>query len=127
MKLLLINESFSICHLGPDSALPAWLNYTGYSFVARSPEELSIICPEKMSTPHATVEKGWRCLKVESPPEPLIRTLRVAVVALLTQEGIKTLTVSTFETDYLLFKDADFSRVELALETAGYQMKVMPS
>lgn len=122
--LLLLKERFAICKLGADAALPSWLNYQGYSFVSRSPEELSIICSESITPPSALTEGGWRCVLIKKPSASAVRTVRIDTVTQLAKMGLPSYTVSAYETDYVLFRDSDIERVRTALADLSYDLHV---
>lgn len=117
-RVQLLEESFAICSLSPHAALPSWLNYKGYGFVSRSPDELCIICSEEMAPEKQRTEQGWRCLKIEGDDVADVRRVRAELVGLLFNSGIKTLTQSTYKSDYLLFEGPDLPAVQRVLSEA---------
>jgi hypothetical protein len=66
------------------------------------------------------VERGWRCLEVEGPLE----FTQVGILASLTQPlaeaGVSIFALSTYDTDYLLVKEAQFESAIAALQAVGH-------
>ncbi|HET6681224.1 MAG TPA: hypothetical protein VFG84_08475, partial [Gemmatimonadaceae bacterium] len=47
LVLELLAESFAICRLGANDPVPAWALLPGaFASICRSPDELSIVCPD---------------------------------------------------------------------------------
>ena len=121
-QISLLAERFVVCSLNPNDALPAWLNYSGYGFVSRTPYELCLICSEEMAPKSAQTEVGWRCLKIEKSPHSFIRKTRADIVGLLSNVGLRTLTLSTYKADYLLFYGSDLAAIKQVLSDNDYML-----
>jgi hypothetical protein len=116
--LTLLPDRFAVCRFEPDAPLPAWVFHDAARLwcVMRTPDELSVVCPEDDLPPSVTrAERGWRALKVEGP----IPFGEVGVIAGLTAPlaaaGVPVFVLSTYDTDYLLVKEADLERARAAL------------
>ncbi len=121
--LQIVPETFAIYRLPPHAALPSWATDAPIWSITRTADELSIVCPEQLQLdPAVPCESPWRCLKVQGP---LAFTL-TGVVAALTQPladaQISVFVLSTFDTDYLFIKVADFPRAIEALVGAGHEV-----
>jgi hypothetical protein len=65
-------------------------------------------------------EYGWRCLRVSgSMPFTLVGVL-ASLTSPVARAGIGVFALSTFDTDYLLVKEADFPQAASALRAAGH-------
>lgn len=121
LALDLLPARFSICRLDPGADAAALLPAPGVAFscLARGPDEVSLVCEESLAPRGARVEPGWRCLRVRGP----IPCTEIGVLASLAQPlaaaAIPIFAVSTFDTDYLLVRDADLERATAVLEAAG--------
>lgn len=122
MKLLLLKDRFAICSLSPSAALPAWLNYQGYGFVSRTQDELCIICTETMAPEAARTESGWRCLRIDKPADSVVRTVRADIVSFISGGGYRSLTLSTYNTDYVIFTEVDRAEIIRLIEQHGYEV-----
>lgn len=120
--LTLLEGTFAVCRLEPGDGVPEWANGGPFSSVTRTADELSIVCPEAAVPPDAKAERGWRAFRLEGP----IPFQTVGVVSGLTrplaEAGISVFVVSTFDTDYLLVKEAAVGRARSVLDRAGFHV-----
>jgi hypothetical protein len=66
-SLSLMRDVFAVCRLDKAAPMPSWA-LGGYFFcVARTPDELSVVCEQGGIPEGVEREDGWRCFKVESP------------------------------------------------------------
>ena len=90
--------------------------------MTRTGDELSVVCLEADAPPAARVEGGWRALKLHGPiPFTEVGVLS-ALAGALAGAGLSLFALSTYDTDYLLVRDADLSRALAALRKAGYEI-----
>jgi hypothetical protein len=123
VALSALEGRFAICRLSPRSSLPDWaLNDTLFS-ITRTPEELSVVCPEELVPASEWSETGWRCLKVQGPLDFSMIGVMASLATPLADAGISLLAISTFDTDYLLVRERDFERAILALGEAGHTVR----
>ena len=117
MELILLPDSLAICSLPRDVPIPPWALAGEFYAVFRSEEELSIVCPDGHPPAETKADRGWRALKVKGPL-PLTETGVVASLsAPLAEAGISVFVVSSFNTDYLLIKEADISKAVRVLRS----------
>lgn len=101
---------------------PAEINlYADFFFIGKTDEELSLVCITSDVPVHTTNRNdGWRGFRVEGELDfDLISTLSV-LSNLLTDNHIDIFAVSTFNTDYILVKAAEFERAAKVLSKEGY-------
>ena len=114
----------AIVRLHPSSPVPEWARHTApLVSVARTEDELSIVCPEEW-VPH-TVQRsaGWCCLKVIGPLDLAAVGILAALVDPLRDTGISVFALSTFDTDYLLVPEVQRDNAIRALEAAGHRIE----
>ncbi len=105
-KLTILPETFAICRLAPDAALPDWAVYTGSPIsITRTTDELSIVCPESRVPADAQAERGWRCFRVLGPLPFTMTGVLASLVAPLAEAGISIFAFSTYDTDYVMVKE----------------------
>ncbi len=107
MTLVLLEETFAVCRLPADSPLPGWaLGTSAGSFVAiaRTGDELSIVCALEAVPEGVRSEPGWRCLRVAGTLDFAQVGVLASLLVPLAAAGIAVFVVSTFDTDYLLVK-----------------------
>jgi len=109
MELTLLPDSLAICRLAPDAPIPRWALAGEFFAVCRSDEELSVVCPDGLPPAEIQADSGWRALKVRGPL-PLTEIGVIAALSVpLAEAGISVFVISTFDTDYLLIKEARLS------------------
>jgi hypothetical protein len=118
MNVTVLPELLAVCRLAASDRVPSWALelHEGLVSITRTPEELSIVCPDEAVPPDVQVEPGWRALKVPGPiPFDQIGVL-AGLAAPLAAAGVSLFAVSTYDTDYVLVKDADLERALAALQ-----------
>ena len=117
MELILLPDSLAICRLAQDAPIPQWALAGEFYAVCRAEGQLSIVCPDGHPPPEIEADSGWRALKVRGPL-PLSETGVIAALSTpLAEAGIAVFVVSTFDTDYLLIKEAQLSRAVRVLSS----------
>ena len=118
MKLHVIDESFTVCQI--DSVQETDLT-APFTFLARTDEELSLVCPtDKVPANTLRREDGWRAFRIEGVLDFSLIGILSRIAACLAEAKIGIFAVSTYNTDYILVKEADFGRAMDALSAAGY-------
>jgi hypothetical protein len=116
--LRLLPGRFAVCRFAADAPLPAWLFHQEARWwsITRTAHELSVVCDEDDLPPSVTrVERGWRCFELEGPIPFATTGVIAGLAAPLAAAGVPVFVISTFDTDYLLVKDADLDRARAAL------------
>jgi hypothetical protein len=117
MELTLLPDRLAICRLCPDAPIPKWALAGEFFAVCRSDEELSVVCPDGHPPQEIKADSGWRALKVKGPLPLTEIGVIAALSAPLAEAGISVFVISTFDTDYLLIKDANLSRAVRVLSS----------
>jgi hypothetical protein len=127
LRLLGVAGRFAVCKLPPDSAVPAWATASDVFSITRTVEELSVVCRQEMVPTGIHAEVDWRCLRVAGTmPFTLVGVL-ASLTRPVAAAGVGFFAVSTFDTDYLFFKEAEFQTAVAALRRAGHSVEgVMP-
>lgn len=120
MRLTLQSGTYAIAKLNPDAAVPE----CGGSIwsVTRTPQELSVVCEEAFTPKGATVENGWRCLRVDGPLGFTLVGLIAEISTVLAHAGVSIFVVSTFESDYILVKTENADRAIEVLRAHGHEV-----
>lgn len=119
MKLSLFPNRLAVCRLSADAPLPDWPRGQFLS-ITRTPAELSIVCDEAAVPPDIQAERGWRAFEVEGPIPFETTGVAAGLTAPLAASGISVFLISTYDTDWLLVKEAALERAADALRAAGY-------
>jgi hypothetical protein len=123
LALLEVVGRCAVCKMPPDSAIPAWATAGDVFSVTRTPEELSVVCRQEAVPAGTQAEVRWRCLRVAgAKPFTLVGVLASLTVP-IAKAGVGVFAVSTFDTDYLIVKEAEFSAAVAALRGAGHTVE----
>jgi hypothetical protein len=124
LTLLLFDGCLAVCRLPASSAVPTWAFTKGpISSITRSEKELSIICGETAVPAGVRCERGWRVLKVENPLNFALTGILVALAAPLAEAGVSIFTISTFDSQYLMVKEASIELALKILVNAGHEIQ----
>nr|WP_243108449.1 ACT domain-containing protein [Maliibacterium massiliense] len=115
-----LDMPLSICKLDDAADAPkrAWP-----VFLARTDAELSCVCP----TAHAPArcrarEDGWRALRIAGQLDFSLVGILARIAQVLARQGVSIFAVSTFDTDYILIREASFAAACGALVQARYHV-----
>ena len=121
MELKVLDKEFSVCKVSDFSEID-----TGqpYIFTGSTDEERSLVCPTEL-VPGNTIERndGWRAFRIEGTLDFSLIGILSKISTCLAENGIGIFAISTFNTDYVLTKENDFSKAIEVLELAGYTIK----
>jgi hypothetical protein len=121
LTLSLLSDTFAICRLEPEADIPSWALAGDFFSVTRTKEELSLVCLQKIVPEETRCEKDFRSIKVEGPLDFALVGVLASLTKALAQEEISILAISTFDTDYLLVKEAQVDRAVQKLSQAGHR------
>jgi hypothetical protein len=122
LTLTLLPGLFAVCRLPPETPLPAGWEGGPFASAARTGDELSIVCLEVAAPADARVERGWRAFKFEGPFAFDATGILASVAGPLAAAGVGIFAVSTFDTDYVMVKEAQLDLAVSSLEAAGHQV-----
>ena len=108
--LTILPDTFAICRLDADAAVPAWATTGSFFSISRTTDELSIVCLQSLVPDGVRYERDWRCLQLAGPIPFTTVGVLASLVQPLAEVAISVFAVSTFDTDYLLVKAADLQR-----------------
>jgi hypothetical protein len=121
LTLLLLPGTYAVCRLPTDDTVPPWAAGPFLS-VTRTADELSVVCGEDAVPAGVRCERGFRCLRVAGTLGFGLVGVLAALLEPLAGAGVSVLAVSTFDTDYLLVREADLGRAAEALRAAGHRV-----
>lgn len=92
-----------------------------FYFIGKTDEEISLVC-ETNDVPENTIERedGWRGFCIQGILDFSLIGILSKLSGILADNKIGIFAVSTFNTDYILVKDADFEKSLAILLNAGY-------
>ena len=120
MNLQVFDTPLTVCKLATLDAVDLTRPLT---FVGVTPDELSVVCPTA-ATPAQTLarEDGWRALRVVGQLDFSLVGILSRISATLAGAGVSIFAVSTYDTDYLLVKEAQLDTALASLDAAGYEI-----
>ena len=120
MRLSTLPDLYSVCRI-PDTAS---INWSGeLTFVGKTADELSLVCETALVPPNVLArEDDWRALRVDGTLDFSLIGILSGITSVLAQAGVSVFCVSTYNTDYILVKEADLSAAATALWAAGYKL-----
>jgi len=110
--------TIAVCHLSATDPVPNWA--TGeFVSITRTPDELSVVCPQDDVPQGVRAERGWRCLRVAGQLDFSMVGVIASLTGVLAAANISVFVVSTFDTDYLFVKEGDLESTVASLIEVG--------
>jgi uncharacterized protein len=121
IEFTVLEGRLCIAKLPPGSDTPV---IEGGQFVSitSTADEVSIICDERLVPSGAVVEPGWRAIKVKGPLGFGLNGVLASLLVPLAEAEISVLSVSTYDTDYVLVVESDIERAVRVLVAAGHRL-----
>jgi len=122
LRLLGIPGSFAVCKLATGSPIPPWATTGDLFSVTRTADELSVVCRQEAVPEGVICERGWRCLRVAGSMPCTLLGVLASLTTPVANAGVGVFGFSTFDTDYLLVKAGEMTKVVAALRAAGHRV-----
>lgn len=89
--------------------------------IGKTDEEISLVCPTD-HVPVNTIERedGWKAFRIQGVLDFSLIGVLSKISSILASNRIGIFAISTYNTDYILTKGADFDRALSLLEAEGY-------
>jgi len=123
LTLTLLADRYAICRLDANAEVPTWSANGQFVTVSRTPDELSIVCPEANLPYGVMCEAGWRILKCEGPLDYNLPGIVASLAEPLADAGIPIFPIATYETDYVLVKEQHLETAINALTGYGHAVR----
>jgi hypothetical protein len=120
IPLNLLSERLAVCRLAADAPFPEWARPGDLLALARTRQELSVVCNERYVPPEIKAERGWRALQVQGPLDFSLVGVLVSIAGPLAEAGVSIFALSTYDTDYILVKESALERALETLTRAGF-------
>lgn len=119
----LLPGRLAICRLAPDAPVPAWGDGGAFVSVTRTAAELSVVCAVDRVPSGVTSSAPWCALRVAGPIPLSDVGVLVALATPLAAAGVSIYPVATYDTDYLLVREAQIAAAVAALRAAGHTVR----
>lgn len=129
LRLSVMDGRLCVCRLPRSSIRESRIEDFGGSFfsITRTPDEISVVCSEGDEPEGAAVERGWRAMKVEGKMDFSMTGILASISAPLAEADVPIFVVSTYDTDYVLVKEAMLGRAKSVLSEAGHEFVEAPT
>ncbi|MCF1633504.1 ACT domain-containing protein [Streptococcus gallolyticus] len=115
-----ITEEFAVCQVEDYSQVNM---ENPFVFTGATDGEKSLVCPIALVPENAlSVDKTWSAFRIEGVLDFSLIGILSKISSLLAENNIGIFAISTYNTDYILTKTADFQSALRVLEEAGYQI-----
>lgn len=118
----LLQDTFAICRMDKNASLPGWAVGGEFWSVSRTPDELSVVCPQGSVPADVDHEAGWKCLKVDSPFQFDLAGMILSMAAPLAEAEMDLFVVATHDSDYLMVREKDLERTTAEIARAGFSL-----
>jgi len=122
MTLDVLPGVYAICRLSATAPLPSWTAGSPFASITRSTNELSIVCGSEQVPADVLAQRGYRGLAVRGPLDFSLVGIMASLAGALAAASVSIFVVSTYDTDYLFVREADFDRATAALRSAGHSI-----
>ncbi len=120
MELIKLKDDFAICKI--DNVEMADL-CDKYAFLSKTDDEISLVCRSSRVPQRAIkTEHGYKALRISGELDFGMVGVIAKISAVLAQAGIAIFVISTYNTDYIFIKDADFEKGADLLAQNGYNI-----
>ncbi len=123
LTLAVLPERFAVCSLGPSDEIPAWATWARVFSVTRTRDELSIVCSEENVPPGIRCATGWRALRFGGTFDLALTGILASVAVPLAEAGISIFAFSTYDTDYVMVREAQLEQALAVLSDCGYKIE----
>jgi len=120
--LKILSGLYSVHSFAPDAEVPVLDHQQSLFSVTRTDEELSVICDSALILDSISREEDFKCMKIEAVLEFSLVGVLSSITSLLAEAKVSVFALSTFNTDYILFKSADLNTVTTCLQEGGYSV-----
>jgi hypothetical protein len=115
---------YAVHSFAPDAQVPECSSANPQSLfsVTRTDEEVSVICDSAITLDSICREDDFKCMKIEALLDFALVGVLSRITSILAEAKVSVFALSTFNTDYVLFKSVDLAMVERCLGDAGYSI-----
>ena len=118
MELKILEHRLSVCKVSDVSAIDL---KSDFFFLGKTDEELSLVCKtDEIPSKTTAREDGWRGFRIQGVLDFSLIGILSELSGILAEHQIGIFAISTYNTDYILVKEADLNRALEVLASEGY-------
>jgi hypothetical protein len=122
LALMVVETPLAIVRLPPDAGLPWWAAGSAFLSLTMTPDETSIVCDTRRVPAKVTAERGYRALRVLGRLPFEATGVLAALTNPLAAARVPVFVVSTYDTDYILVREAMLPLATESLRKAGHSV-----
>ena len=120
MEIKALADLFSVCKVEAVTQIDLSKDFC---FVAKTDEELSLVCPTKdVPAVTSTRDDGWRGFRIQGTLDFSLIGILAKISAILAEQRIGIFAISTYNTDYIFVKEENFAKALKSLAEHGYKV-----
>ena len=112
-----------MCRLAPATPIADWAVGPGLLSLTYTRDELSVVVEESRAPQAVRAQRDFRALRVAGPLGFDEVGVLASLAAPLAEAGVSIFAISTYDTDYILVRQADLGRAVAALSAAGHTVE----
>lgn len=121
MLLTVLPEEFSVIQVSDIAMIDLSI---APLFIGQTTDEISVVLPTKTITvPTLNREDHWKVFKIDGVLDFSLVGILAKLATILAKQSISIFALSTFNTDYILVKTADFEKAKEVLRQHNYQIQ----
>ena len=118
MELHILDEELSVCKM---SSLNDVDLESDLFFIGKTDDELSLVCPTNIIPENILIhDDGWKGFRICGELDFSLIGILSKISTILAENNIGIFAISTFNTDYILFKKENLQKVISVMESNGY-------
>lgn len=119
-KIQILGNEFAIHRFPPDEKFPEEVLSGKYLWIAKTEDELSIVCESGIELKSMKCNSTWSALKLIGPFDFSEIGILSDISNVLAMAGISIFAFSTYDTDYILIKKSNLEKTINSLKANGY-------
>jgi hypothetical protein len=121
LNLLVLKKKYSIYRFKRESVLPDWIYSSDFYSITKTKDELSVVAIQTNRVPDDIPNsKNWKILRVSGPLDFSMVGIIAEISNIFREKNIPILTLSTYDTDYILVRQKDLKAGIKALIDKGH-------
>ena len=121
--LEVLESHYTIHRFQPTQPVPDAVYDSPFYWVAKTDDELSVVCDSAVEVAGGEQSKGWACLRVIGPIDFSETGVLAGISNALAAAHISIFALSTFDTDYILLPSAQQDAAVRVLVARGYRIR----
>lgn len=122
MKIHQFPETLAVVKLPPGGEVPEWAESSSIFSITATATETSLVCAGRSVPTKATHHKPFTAFRVEGPLDLETTGVLVELLTPLAEAGISVLTLSTYETEWVLVRVQDADRAAEEWRRRGHEV-----